>query len=162
MRFVETAGPRGAARPATGKGSVMNILVLEDNELTLGFIATTLRRAGHRVVTAPNGHAGIRLFDQQGFDLAITDVFMPDGDGLEFLRHVRATGPDTPVLAISGGARSIEPDFLDAAALLGAAATLCKPFEAQDLVRLVAQFQCGAVVGRLLAKSRFVPRLVTS
>lgn len=79
-----------------------------------------LRGAGYSVVLASNGIEGLRLIHKRKPDLIITDIIMPEMDGLEILQEVRQHNPDIPIIAISGGMRSLPMDFLPPAKKFGA------------------------------------------
>lgn len=109
------------------------ILVIDDDPLARSLSERALKRAGHDAVTADNGEAGLRCFSEDDFDLVITDIFMPDCDGLEVIRGIAGTAPSTPILVISGGSKDIPEDYLRIAGLMGAHSTLAKPFTPEDL-----------------------------
>jgi YesN/AraC family two-component response regulator len=112
------------------------------------FSSTTTPLSGHRfgffwnphgyaVQTAPNGRVGTRLFADAEPDLVITDIIMPEQEGIETIMRLRGLRPDKPIIAISGGGRVRNADFLQMAACLGASAVLAKPFDGNDLIRKV-------------------------
>ncbi len=115
------------------------ILVIDDDAGMCGFLATCLSRAGHAVATVRSGADALDHLDQRSFDLVVTDIFMPGMDGLELLRAVLRHHPRMPALAISGGGRSVEMDYLRAARAFGAAEVLAKPFTPDALVNSVAR-----------------------
>ena len=80
---------------------MINVLLVEDNVDLNSLIATELKREGFEVFSALNGKQAINLFDEQRFDLIITDLMMPKVDGFTFLQHVREVSKDVPVLIIS-------------------------------------------------------------
>src|SRR5689334_20536114 len=93
-----------------------------------------LTRAGFAVTPALNGKEALTVLAAQSFDLVITDLVMPEQDGLELITAIRRRGTTPPVLAVSGefGGR-----FLKVARLLGANGTLLKPFSGEELVDAV-------------------------
>jgi two-component system chemotaxis response regulator CheY len=109
-------------------------LVIDDEPLVLEVFAQALERAGYDVVTARNGREGLHEFRRGRVDLIVTDLFMPEVDGLEFLRALRAVNATVPVIAISGGGELERADLLPLARALGAAHVLAKPVELADLV----------------------------
>ena len=114
------------------------ILVIEDEKDIRELCRRILTRAGHEVVEASNGEIGTRLYRQEPADLVITDLFMPEKDGIEIIRELRRDFPEVKILAISGGARAASgATFLRVAAHLGATATLAKPFSTEDLLSAV-------------------------
>ena len=87
----------------------------------------TLTRAGYEVVLAEGGNEAIASLEGQRFDLVITDIIMPDVDGLELTREVRRRWPLTPIIAISSGGRLDSGFYLPMANALGATAVMAKP-----------------------------------
>jgi len=117
------------------------ILVVDDNDLVLQTVRTMLERAGHQAVTAVNGLDGLRQLRSASFDLVITDILMPELEGLEMTRAVRQYSS-----AMTGGpsgrnpsGRSAGPDYLRMARTLGATRTIEKPFTGPQLLALVAE-----------------------
>ena len=115
------------------------ILVLEDDGATRSIVKETLIAGGHDVLEAADGRAGLRVFGANKVDLVITDMLMPDMDGVELVRTIRAYGAPVRIVAISGGSAACDPaDLLETAVRLGADAALPKPFRPSDLRELVA------------------------
>jgi len=112
--------------------------VIDDSEDIRRTLERLLAQAGHEVLLAADGVEGLRLWRERGADLVITDLHMPDKDGIETLVELRAFGPGVPVIAISGGDQTRRLDLLGDAALLGAVATLAKPFTRDELLGAVA------------------------
>lgn len=108
------------------------VLIIEDNPVTQEIVAELLSRKGHSSVVAGNGREGMAAFARDGFDLVITDILMPDQEGLETILAIRRTGARVPIIAMSGSFSSIEGtttvDYLNIATALGADAQLRKPF----------------------------------
>lgn len=118
------------------------MLVIDDEPLVRKTVRITLERAGHLVVEAENGAAGIRECRSQHFDLVICDILMPEKEGIETIRELRAGHPDMKILAVSGGGRISNIGFLEIATQLGATDSLSKPFDPQDLIAKVDAL-CG-------------------
>ena len=115
------------------------ILLLDDDPVLCRVITLALEAAGHRVQSHENARKGMQTLEQENPDLIITDIVMPEMDGLEILRKVRQLRPELPVLVISGGG-SFEPaGYLSVAQSFGATAVLPKPFRPAELVELVAK-----------------------
>lgn len=110
------------------------ILVIDDEPQVRGFLEKVLMRAGYEVSTAKNGAEGLYIFEIEPFDLILTDIFMPDQDGLEVLRDLTHKAPDIPVIVTSGGSPDMPQDFLKFAKALGADVTLPKPFDQAQLL----------------------------
>lgn len=113
------------------------ILIIDDEPGILGVLRKILETAGHTVTDAPNGEVALRQFEGKPADLVITDIFMPEMDGIEFLVHLRTTFPDARVLAMSGGGLLSRDQALSDASLLGADQILQKPFNREDLLEAV-------------------------
>lgn len=102
-------------------------------------IEAVLTADGHRMTWARNGQEAIRYLAEQQFDLVLTDIMMPEKDGLEIIRHLRSAKPDLAIIAMSGSGSAKGMDYLPAAQAFGAVATLAKPFEPADLLRLLRE-----------------------
>ena len=109
------------------------VLVVDDNELARDTIAAMLVRAGYGVWTAKNGRDALSQAAQIDFDAIVTDLLMPDMDGIEIILAARNQLPRTPLVAISGAGQCGSSDLLDMARRLGAVETLRKPFAASEL-----------------------------
>jgi DNA-binding response OmpR family regulator len=113
------------------------ILVIEDDDLLRRLLKAALSREGFQVLVAGNGAEGIKLYDQVPCELVITDILMPDQEGLQTIRELLHKNPDAIILAMSGGGKQVGVDVLDIARRFGATATMQKPFEVPDMLRLV-------------------------
>ena len=113
------------------------ILVVDDDADVRAAARAILEDAGHEVVEAVDGAAGLRAYRDASFDLVLCDLFMPDVDGIELIRTLRRGSPNVKVIAMSGGAFDGTLDLLDLAPYLGAAEVLPKPFSLDELVRAV-------------------------
>lgn len=97
-----------------------------------------LTRAGHTVTCASAGDEAFKLIETQRFDLLITDIFMPDGDGFELLTRLKKADSSLRILVVSGGGEYFDPsDCAHTAKMLGAHGALAKPFTRVDLVAAV-------------------------
>ncbi len=114
-----------------------SILVIDDEPQMRSMLRLVLERAGHRVYDAPNGHAGAVVFRQNRIDLTITDILMPEREGIETISELKRITPKAKIIAISGGGRTKNLDFLKVARKIGADRTLAKPFRPQELVDTV-------------------------
>jgi CheY-like chemotaxis protein len=112
------------------------ILVIEDDQDFRSVLCAMLRAAGHSTVEADNGRTG--LAHAAGVELAITDVLMPEMDGIEFILGMKARNPALPVIAISGGSADLAAALtLRLSEALGAADVLYKPFRRDELLAAV-------------------------
>lgn len=115
-----------------------HILVIDDEQQLCNAIRQFLEHDGHRVTLAANGDEGLERYRSGRPDLIITDVLMPGKDGVEVLAEIRRRDHDTPIIAISGGRRSLTTAFnLDSTSLVGANRTLAKPFTRAQLQEAV-------------------------
>lgn len=113
------------------------ILIIDDERIVRLSIQALLHHRGHEVTLAGNGREGIELAGKARYDLVITDLVMPEMEGIETIRALRKLPSPPKVLAISGGGRSQVPEYLNAAIQLGADLGLKKPFSSADLIGAV-------------------------
>lgn len=114
------------------------ILLVDDNADYLAAQTELLGRAGHQVSTASDGNEAIREADRATYDLLITDIIMPEREGLETIAVLRKKVPALKIIAVSGGGRLGARDYLSAARMLGASRTLAKPFSGEELLDVIA------------------------
>jgi len=112
---------------------------MDDDALLRGALRVALEAAGHEVLEAGDGDAGLRLQREQGVDLVLVDIFMPQRDGLEVIRALRAEAPQTKIVAMSGGGQTGQIEVLRAATAFGAARILSKPFAPRDLLTAIRE-----------------------
>ncbi|MEO5957881.1 MAG: response regulator [Opitutaceae bacterium] len=113
------------------------ILLIEDEPALRQLLMAALSKAGHSVVVANDGREGTALLTQQPVDLVITDMLMPNSDGIEMMLGLRQTHPQLPIIAMTGG-HQLGPDYyLRIAKTLGASRLLQKPFPIADLLGAV-------------------------
>ena len=113
------------------------ILIVDDDPPIRRFISSVLRTAGHAVTEADDGLNAIELLRTETFDLMITDIVMPERDGLEMLMNLRRQKNTMPIIAMTGMPENSSL-FLKVAKQLGASCTLTKPFTAQQLLDMVS------------------------
>ena len=111
------------------------ILVVDDEAMVREAISVLLEEGGYEVRTANNGREGIKEYTDFKPDLVLTDIVMPDMEGIEFLRILRKKKGDLPVIVMSGNV--VGQKFSKSARLIGAAAVLQKPFSKEDLLSAV-------------------------
>jgi CheY-like chemotaxis protein len=121
-----------------------SVLVIDDDRAMRQTLAKMLAAGGHTVSEAENGAEALRLLATSRPGIVVTDVFMPEKDGVETIREIRAHNQELKILAISGGGRSGRFDFLSIAKSFGANAVLQKPFRAQSLLDAVAALTADA------------------
>jgi DNA-binding response OmpR family regulator len=116
---------------------VTRILLIDDEPFFARMTAAMLAPAD--VSVARNGAEGLRMIQGQSFDLVVTDLLMPEKDGIETILELRKRDATLPVLAISGGGSiGHRGDLLRMAQELGATATLSKPFTREELIAAVS------------------------
>ena len=115
------------------------ILIIDDEDELRSMLRRMLEQAGHQVTEAVNGAEGIQLYEQDAHDLIITDIIMPEKEGVETIIALRRADPDLPIIAISGGGRLDATDFLTMTKKLGARRTLSKPFRRDQLLEAVGE-----------------------
>jgi DNA-binding response OmpR family regulator len=115
----------------------MKILVIDDDSRMRYTLARVLGSGGHEVVTAENGNRGMAAFRRLGPELVITDIFMPEQEGIATIRQIRRERPAAKIMAISGSLGGDRFDVLDIARKLGADDALQKPFDAAELLNRV-------------------------
>jgi DNA-binding NtrC family response regulator len=116
----------------------LSFLVVDDVEEILAVVAQWLRAKGHEVECAATGRDAIEFTRRRAFDMAIVDVLMPECDGLDVLKAIKATRPKTSVLVISGGGHYMTgPDCLKLALGMGAHGALMKPFTEAQLIEAI-------------------------
>ncbi|MCC6913947.1 MAG: response regulator [Rhodospirillaceae bacterium] len=113
------------------------ILLIEDDALLAGVMEAVLRKAGYTVVTIPNGGSALAKLEGENPDLVITDLIMPEKEGIETIRAIREKDEHVPIVAYSGGGVMKNYDFLKMAVKLGANDALCKPFANEELLAAV-------------------------
>ena len=115
------------------------ILIIEDDNEVREYLESVISRAGYDVISAENGKDGVELFATRPADLVVTDIIMPEKDGIETIMDLRRANPDLKVIAISGGGRSEPENYLHSARLLGANRTMKKPFTNQEMLAAIAE-----------------------
>ena len=119
------------------------ILVIDDEEGLRMIVREILESAGHEVLLAGDGQQGLELQRTERADLVITDIFMPQKEGIETIIELRQEFPGIKIIAMSGGGALRTLDYLPAAQEFGALRTLSKPFEAAVLLATVDELLGG-------------------
>lgn len=119
------------------------ILIIEDDEAVRTMLSLTLAHFGHAVIEARDGEEGLMLFKHNKTDLVITDIVMPEKEGLEVLMTLRKKVPPVKMIAISGGGRQSAKDNLHIAKLMGATRVLAKPVTTEVLMAVVNEVLAG-------------------
>jgi DNA-binding response OmpR family regulator len=124
--------------------SSVEMLVVDDDAALRTALGRALRGAGYLVREAADGAAALRSIGAKPPALLITDIMMPDSDGIALIGEVRRRYPDLRILAISGRGNFGGLDLLNLAGMIGADATLSKPLSPEELLDKVAGLVCGA------------------
>jgi len=112
----------------------MRILIVDDDHDVRRMLHRGLAIMGHQVLVAENGTVALSLLGEREVDLVLTDLFMPEMDGFEFLKELRRHNTSLPAIALSGGGQGMSGDFfLKIASKLGVHCTLQKPFSLTEV-----------------------------
>jgi DNA-binding response OmpR family regulator len=118
---------------------MVRVLVIDDNPDIRATLQWLLEAEGFAVSVAANGAEGLRLQKIQPAQVVVTDVFMPEQDGIETLWKFRQEHPEVPIIVMSGGGAARGTDYLSVAKQLGARSTLAKPLKPQELIDVVRE-----------------------
>lgn len=114
------------------------ILLIDDDNQLRKMLERLLGRVGYDITACGDGRTGLKLFGKAGpWDLIITDIVMPEVEGIDFIVQIREINPKVPIVAISGGGRNNPQAYLKMADKLGADAGLAKPFSNTELLDVV-------------------------
>lgn len=116
-----------------------SILVVDDDAVFRSSVARLLRGAGYEAAEAADGAQAIRLLGAGGFDAVVTDIIMPNADGIELIGWLRQHHPRTCIVAVTGRVSLGALNLLEVATKLGVATALSKPFDPDELLALLAE-----------------------
>ena len=116
-----------------------SILLVDDDEQFRSMLSESLRREGYDVTEAQDGREGMQLYREHPSDLIVTDLIMPEKEGLETIQEFRRDYPEAKIIAISGGSRHGSSDYLKIARTFGARQVLAKPFSRQEILEAITQ-----------------------
>ena len=114
-----------------------SVLIVDDNADMRSFVKIVLERAGFEAQVAADGESALDLQRAHPVDVLITDIFMPECDGIELIHQFKSTFPQVKIIAMSGGGRISRTDYLSFAADIGADLVLRKPFAADTLLSML-------------------------
>lgn len=114
------------------------VLVIDDDANVRITLQAVLEDAGYEVSLADDGLRGYAAFKREHPDLVVTGIIMPEQEGIGTIRQIIGEHPDTKIIAISGGARSNNFDYLQLARKFGAKAVLPKPFDPDCLLTMIS------------------------
>jgi len=115
------------------------VLIIDDDPALLRLMSMAFEAAGYSTVSADNGRHGIRMASAHRPDLVVTDIVMPDIEGIGAIRAIKQSARPPKVIAISGAGRGRGSDYLSWAKHLGADEVLTKPFRMSELLK-ISQF----------------------
>jgi CheY-like chemotaxis protein len=133
--------------PASGIMDLLamkRILLIEDDEALRSILRVSLEKMGHAVTEAVNGREAMSIFKKTAPNLVLTDLIMPEIEGLETIRAMRRAQPELKIIAMSGGGRSDARDNLKMAKNFGATAVFAKPFSLKELQKVIAELLAEA------------------
>ena len=114
------------------------ILLADDDAQVRKMLKITLERAGHEVVEAADGNQAVQVYDPETIDVVVTDIVMPEKEGIETIMELKTINPEVQIIAISGGGRINPEDYLKWAQRFGVARTFTKPVDREELLATVA------------------------
>lgn len=138
------ASARQTPSPCGRAAVKRTVLVVDDDDTVLETISPMLADAGYDVLGVTKARVGFDEFRSRSVDLIITDILMPEMEGIEFILKLRKESPSVPIIAISGSGRSSKIDYLAMARRLGATAILEKPFGREELLGVVAKIRAAS------------------
>jgi len=115
----------------------VRVLVVDDNSDMRSFLKLVLERAGFEAQVAADGQRALDLQRERPADVLITDIFMPESDGIELIARFKSGFPQVKIIAMSGGGHVSKKDYLPVAKAIGADGVLQKPFAAETLLRML-------------------------
>lgn len=115
------------------------ILVIDDDNANRAALAFALRQPGYEILMAENGNVGLKMCETEQVDLVITDILMPETDGIEVILALRQYDVIPKVIAMTGGGRWCGMEMLQAAKMLGADAVVSKPCSLPHLERVLVE-----------------------
>jgi len=113
------------------------VLIIDDEEQFRSMLRQVLELSGYVVAEAGDGQQGLAILHQESADLVITDIIMPNKEGIETIFELKRDFPAVKIIAISGGSRQGGYQYLDQARHAGADHTLVKPFDGDELLQAI-------------------------
>ena len=116
-----------------------HILIIDDDQQIRVFLRKLLMSEGYTVTVAFDGSEGVECYKKNEIDLVITDLIMPEQEGLDTIEQLLTLNPDAKIIAMSGGGKIAPTNYLHTAKLLGAIATFHKPVSNEDLLKKIRE-----------------------
>jgi len=114
-----------------------HILVVDDDEMMRAFVRELLEINNFKITEAANGKLGLKEFRENTPDLVITDIIMPEMEGISFIRELRSHNEDIPIIAMTGNVHGRMEEFLDISSQLGADEILRKPIKSKEFLEAI-------------------------
>ena len=121
------------------------VLIIDDDAQMRRLLHQALSRRGHIVDEAVDGLHALHRFAENPSDLVITDLIMPEREGIETIQELRRKCPKLPIIAISGGGRQGPEYYLSLAVAMGASCSFSKPFRIEEILTAVQELTRGAI-----------------
>ena len=115
------------------------ILIIDDEAMILDLLVNILEREGYETITASGGKDGIKIHRENPADLIITDLIMPEKEGIETIMELCRDFQDVKIIAMSGGGKADPETYLQIAKTIGAIKTIAKPFDRKELLKTVRE-----------------------
>jgi CheY-like chemotaxis protein len=116
-----------------------SILLVDDDDVFLAMLSAVLTRAGYQVIVAFDGQRAINLYKSRPTDLVITDLVMPEKEGLELIGELKRFHPEVKIIVVSGAGKHALEDYLKMAKALGANRVLAKPFSEREILEAISE-----------------------
>lgn len=113
------------------------ILIVDDDSMVRKMLTKAFRKENYITLEASDGNSALRIYRDEIIDVVITDIVMPDKEGIETIRELRTINPDVKIIAFSGGGSLAPNGYLKVAASMGARYTFMKPFDINELKEAV-------------------------
>ena len=114
-----------------------HILVVDDDDMMRSFVKELLLINNFKITTAANGKEGLKEFRENTPNLVITDIIMPEMEGISFIRELRAHNKDIPIIAMTGNVHGRMEEFLEISSQLGADEVLRKPIKSEEFIEAI-------------------------
>ncbi|MBK8809043.1 MAG: response regulator [Bacteroidales bacterium] len=111
-----------------------SILIVDDDEMIGRLLLRLLQKEGFDVKHVTNGRVGLEVFEERTFDLVITDIIMPEMEGIEFILSLKKKKEDVKIIAMSGGGYLTPQDYLETSMDFGVIDAFSKPFDNNEIV----------------------------
>jgi len=119
------------------------ILVVDDDRDVRDMLQRLLERAHYEVETAEDGKQALRMFQEKAYDVVVTDILMPEKEGVETIIELRKQCSDIKIIAISGGGKGDAAHYLQVARAFGADRIFSKPFECHEILQAIAELMAS-------------------